>query len=39
MATTEAPALWRRLLWFGGLWLAGLSVTAAAAYALRALLG
>jgi hypothetical protein len=29
----------RKLLWFGGLWLAGLAVTAAVAYALRALLG
>lgn len=44
--TTEpAPAreaqpgsLSRRLAWFGGLWLAGLAVTAAVAYGLRALL-
>jgi len=28
----------RRLAWFAGLWLAGLAVTAALAYGLRALL-
>ena len=33
----RAP-LWRRLLWFAGLAVAGSAVTAAAAYALRALL-
>ncbi len=38
MATEEPDSLWRRLAWFAGLWLAGAGVTAAVAYALRALL-
>ena len=33
----QAP-LWKRLMWFAGLALAGTAVTAAVAYALRALL-
>lgn len=33
-----AAPLWRRLLWFTGLAVAGSAVTATAAYALRALL-
>jgi len=33
-----AGTLGRRLAWFAALWLAGLAVTAAAAYGLRALL-
>lgn len=37
--TTEEPPLARRLLWFAGLWVAGLAVTASVAYALKALLG
>lgn len=32
------PPLGRRLAWFAALWLAGLAVTAAVAYLLRALL-
>jgi hypothetical protein len=32
------PPLWKRLLWFGGLALAGALSTAAIAYALRLLL-
>ena len=35
--TEEAP-LWKRLAWFFGLAIAGAGVTAAAAYALKALL-
>jgi len=34
----EQAPLGRRLAWFAGLWLAGLAVTAALAYGLRALL-
>lgn len=33
-----AGPLWKRLLWFAGLAVAGTAVTAAAAYAMRALL-
>ncbi len=43
MATTDDEArsrpLREKLLWFAGLWLGGLLVTAAVAYALRALMG
>jgi hypothetical protein len=34
----EPGSLGRRLAWFAALWLAGLAVTAAVAYGLRALL-
>jgi hypothetical protein len=34
----EPGSLRRRLAWFAALWLAGLTVTAAVAYGLRALL-
>jgi hypothetical protein len=34
----EPGSLGRRLAWFGALWLAGLAVTAAVAYGLRALM-
>jgi len=34
----EQAPLGRRLAWFAALWLAGLAVTAAVAYTLRALL-
>jgi len=33
------PPLWRRLAWFGGLWLAGVATVAAVAYAIRFWLG
>ncbi|MEE2690673.1 MAG: DUF2474 domain-containing protein [Pseudomonadota bacterium] len=44
MATTEGEdgrdrPLKEKLLWFAGLWLGGLIAVAAAAYALKALLG
>ena len=42
MATTDDGKdrpLREKLLWFAGLWLGGLLVTAAVAYALRALMG
>ncbi|MEQ8179962.1 MAG: DUF2474 domain-containing protein [Amphiplicatus sp.] len=42
MATTDGNdnrPLREKLLWFAGLWLGGLLVTAAVAYALRALMG
>lgn len=39
MATEpDKPSLGRRLAWFAGLWVASLTVTAAVAYGLRALL-
>ena len=38
-AGSPPPPLWRRLAWFAALALAGLLATAAAAYALRAMLG
>jgi hypothetical protein len=37
-AKGEPGSLGRRLAWFAALWLAGLTVTAAVAYGLRALL-
>lgn len=36
---TEKPRRGRQLLWFAGLWLAGVAAVALVAYLLRALLG
>jgi hypothetical protein len=38
MASTNPPSLPRRLLWFAGLWLAGIGAVLLAAYVLRAVL-
>lgn len=35
---TPTPSRWRRLAWFAGLWLAGVTAVGALAYALRLLM-